>query len=48
MASPQKAADGLAGKGSDGEMPVLGCYGKTVRIIAGSILGGTSPVRTSS
>ena len=31
-----------------GEMPVLGGEGKTVRIIAGSILGGTSPVRTSS
>src|ERR671920_2438698 len=31
-----------------GEMPVLDGDGKTVRIIAGSILGATSPVRTSS
>jgi redox-sensitive bicupin YhaK (pirin superfamily) len=29
-------------------MPVLAGDGKTVRIIAGSILGATSPVRTSS
>jgi redox-sensitive bicupin YhaK (pirin superfamily) len=29
-----------------GEMPVLDGDGKTVRIIAGSILGATSPVKT--
>src|SRR3954470_14981745 len=48
----------LSGKGADtppdfvhyeaGRMPVLGGDGKTVRLIAGSILGATSPVRTSS
>jgi redox-sensitive bicupin YhaK (pirin superfamily) len=31
-----------------GEMPVLDGDGKTVRIIAGSILGASSPVKTSS
>jgi redox-sensitive bicupin YhaK (pirin superfamily) len=31
-----------------GQMPVLADDGKTVRVIAGSILGATSPVRTSS
>ena len=30
------------------EMPVLSGDGKNVRVIAGSILGGTSPVKTSS
>lgn len=30
------------------EMPVLNGEGKTVRVIAGSLLGATSPVRTSS
>ncbi len=30
------------------EMPVLTGEGKTVRVIAGSVLGATSPVRTSS
>ena len=31
-----------------GQMPVLTDEGKTVRVIAGSILGASSPVRTSS
>jgi redox-sensitive bicupin YhaK (pirin superfamily) len=31
-----------------GEMPVLDGEGKIVRVIAGSVLGATSPVRTSS
>jgi hypothetical protein len=31
-----------------GEMPVLADDGRTVRVIAGSILGASSPVRTSS
>jgi redox-sensitive bicupin YhaK (pirin superfamily) len=31
-----------------GEMPVLSDAGRTVRVIAGSILGATSPVKTSS
>jgi redox-sensitive bicupin YhaK (pirin superfamily) len=31
-----------------GQMPVLSSEGKTVRVIAGSILGATSPVKTSS
>src|SRR4051794_38104333 len=31
-----------------GQMPVLADNGKTVRVIAGSILGATSPVETSS
>jgi redox-sensitive bicupin YhaK (pirin superfamily) len=31
-----------------GQMPVLSDEGKTVRVIAGSILGGSSPVSTSS
>ncbi|WP_207460509.1 pirin family protein [Azospirillum sp. SYSU D00513] len=31
-----------------GDMPVLEGEGKTVKVIAGSILGATSPVRTSS
>ena len=31
-----------------GQMPVLSDQGKTVRIIAGSLLGATSPVKTSS
>jgi len=46
-ANDEETAPTFEHYGAD-EMPVLTGEGKTVRVIAGSVLGATSPVRTSS